>query len=74
MKNNVLKLYSTAFLFCSSLVMFAQETPATDDETGSLEDVDAVPVNDYIWVLIAIGLVFAFLRFRALSQQKSIQK
>ena len=74
MKNNVLKLYITAFLFCSSLVMFAQETPGTEDETGSLEDVDPVPVNDYIWVLVAIGLVFAFLRFRALSHQRSLQK
>jgi hypothetical protein len=73
MKNSALKLYSTAFLFCSSLVMFAQ-TPGTDDETGSLEDVDAVPVNDYIWVLVAIGLVFAFHRFKALSHQRSLQK
>jgi hypothetical protein len=74
MKNNLLKFYITAFFFCSTLLTFAQDTPGTNDDTNSMEELDPVPLDDYIWVLIAIGLVFAFLRFRAISQQRSLQK
>ena len=75
MKNNLLKFYITAFFFCSTLLTFAQDTPGTGDEAGgTVEELDPVPLDDYIWVLIAIGLVFAFLRFRAISQQRSLQK
>jgi len=74
MKNNLLKFYITAFFFCSTLLTFAQETPGTDDEAGTMEELDPLPIDDYIWVLVAIGLVFAFLRFRAISQQRSLQK
>ena len=74
MKNNLLKFYITAFFFCSTLLTFAQETPGTDDEAGTMEELDPLPIDDYIWVLIAIGLVFSFLRFRAISQQRSLQK
>ena len=74
MKNNLLKFYITAFFLCSTLLTFAQGAPGDTAEGETLEGVDPVPVNDYIWVLVAIGLAFAFLRFRALSQQRSLQK
>jgi hypothetical protein len=74
MKKNVLKFYITAFFFCSTLLTFAQETPGTDDEAGTMEDTDPLPIDDYIWVLVVIALVFAFVRFRAISQQRSLQK
>jgi len=79
MKNNLLKYYITAFYLCSTFVLFAQ--PGTGNGgtgDGALEgdgDVTpAAPIDDYVWVLAAIGLLFVFLRFRALAQQKSAQK
>ena len=76
MKNNLLKYYIVAFYLCSTFVLFAQ--PGTNDTGGALEgDTDttpAAPIDNYVWVLAAIGLLFVFLRFRALAQQKSAQK
>lgn len=73
MKNNLLKYYIAAFYLCSTFVMFAQ---ATDDGTGTLEDngandtTPAAPIDDYVWVLALIGLVFVFLKFRAIQNRK----
>ena len=76
MKNNLLKYYIVAFYLCSTFVLFAQ--PGTNDTGGALEgDTDttpAAPIDNYVWVLAAIGLLFVFFRFRALAQQKSAQK
>ncbi len=72
MKNNLLKYYIAAIYFGSTFVMFAD--PGIDDEAGGLEDVDPVPINDYVWVLAAIGLVYVFLRLRALSLQEKTSK
>ena len=67
MKNNLLKYYIAAFYFCSTFVMFAD--PGVDDEAGGLEDVDPAPINDYIWVLAAIGMLLVFLKFRAMYKK-----
>jgi len=72
MKNNVLKYYIVAFYLCSTFVMFAQ--PGTDDTGSGLEgDGDttpAAPIDDYIWVLALIGLVFVFMKFRSIQNRK----
>jgi hypothetical protein len=69
MKNNVLKYYIATFYLCSTFVTFAQ--PGTDDDTGGLEggDTPAAPIDGYVWVLAALGLVYVFLRLRAFAQQ-----
>lgn len=74
MKNNRSKYYIALAYLCSTFMAFAQ--PGTDDEAGGsgLEDADPLPIDQYIWVLVALGLVFAFLRFRAVSQQRSLKK
>jgi hypothetical protein len=73
MKNNLLKYYIAVFYFCSTFVMFAD--PGIDDEDGALENVDpAAPIDDYVWVLFAIGILFVFLKFRALYKQTSSQE
>ena len=77
MKNNLLKYYTTAFYLCSTFVLFAQ--PGTNDTGDALEDpagdtTPGAPIDDYVWVLAAIGLLFVFFKFRALAQQKSAQK
>lgn len=70
MKNNVLKYYIAAFYLCSTFVMVAQ-TPGTNDDSGTLEGTDtpAAPIDGYVWVLAALGLIYIFLRLRAFAQQ-----
>ncbi len=52
--------------------MFAATTPGTNDETGTLEDAEpAAPIDDYVWLLALLGLIFVFLRFRALAKQRN---
>ena len=72
MKTNLLKYYIAVIYFCSTFVMVAQ--PGTDNDTSDLEETDAVPIDDYVWVLAAIGLVYVFLRLRALSFQEKTSK
>lgn len=62
MKNNLLKYYIAAFFLCSTFTLFAQ--PGTDDDGTGLEGTDtpAAPIDDYVWLLVLIGLVFVFHR------------
>jgi len=71
MKTNLLKYYIAAFYLCSTFAAFAQ--PGTEDTggTGNLEGTDpAAPIDGYVWVLAALGLVYVFLRLRAFAQQQ----
>ena len=72
MKNNISKIYTTLFFLLVSFVSFAQPGD-TGDGTGGLEGTDpaAAPIDSYVWVLAAIGLVFIFLRLRAFAQQEN---
>jgi hypothetical protein len=74
MKNITLKYYIIAFTLCSTLVMFAQ--PSADDTGGVLEfdgDTTPVAIDNFVWVLAIIGLIVAFIKFRAI-QNKRIQE
>ena len=68
MKTNLLKYYIVAFYLCSTFVAFAQ--PGTEDNGTGLESGDPpAPIDDYVWVLAALGLVYVFLRVRTFAQQ-----
>ncbi len=69
MKTNLLKYYIVTLYFCCTFVAFAQ--PGTDNSGGNLEGTDTPvsPIDDYVWVLSALGLVYVFLRIRAFAQQ-----
>ena len=69
MKTNLLKYYIVTLYFCCTFVAFAQ--PGTDNSGGTLEGTDTPvsPIDDYVWVLSALGLVYVFLRIRAFAQQ-----
>jgi len=71
MKNNLLKYYIAAFYLCSTFVMFAQD-PGTGGgiENDGSSDTTPAPIDDYVWVLAVIGLVFIFLKFRAIQKKK----
>lgn len=69
MKNKILKYYIATFYFCSTFVMFADPGSETDNAiTLESTDSEAVPINDYIWVLALTGLVFVFLKFKDIQQ------
>ena len=71
MKNTLLKYYIAAFYLCSTFVMFGQPG---DTAPGGLEgDGDTTPgapIDDYVWVLAIIGLIFVFMKFRAVQNKK----
>jgi hypothetical protein len=74
MKNNVLKYYIAAFYLCSTFILFAQPgdgNGGTGD--GALEGADApaaAPIDNYVWVLALVGLMFVFMKLRAIQNKK----
>lgn len=68
MKNTFSKYYFALFYLGSTFVMFAQ--PGTEDDSGNLEDTDPLPIDNYIWVLAALGLLFVFFKYRAIYKQQ----
>lgn len=73
MKNNLVKYYIVAAYLCSTFVMVAQSDPGTAglDESGTLDQTPGVPVDDYLWLLGVVGLIFIFMKFRALQKSTS---
>jgi len=73
MKNNLLKYYIAAFYFCSTFVMVAQPGAGSDnggvDDNGTGDTTPGAPIDDYVWVMAGIGLLFVFLKFRAMYKQ-----
>jgi hypothetical protein len=73
MKTNLLKYYIAAFYLCSTFVLVAQPGSGNGENgDAGLEGTDApaAPIDVYIWVLAAIGLIYVFLRGRAFAQQQ----
>jgi len=72
MKNKLLKYYSIVFYLCSSFVAFAD--PGNNDADGSLETNDGAtaPIDDYLWFLLIIGLVYAYYAVWKIQNQKVV--
>lgn len=74
MKNSKLKYFIAVFFFCSTLAIFAQgpsegtgegiENDGSTDTTGT-----PAPIDDYVWVLAALGLVYVW-KLRSFSQKE----
>lgn len=69
MKNQFVKYYIATFYFCSTFMMFA--LPGDNNEDGDLEGGEA-PIDDYIWLLAIVGLVFMFNKYRNQHAKKMI--
>jgi len=72
MKNKVLKFYIVAVYLFSTVVMFGAD-PGADNDTGTMEgdgDNTGMPIDDYVYVLAVIGLLFVFIKFRAIYNSK----
>jgi hypothetical protein len=72
MKKNLLKYYIATFYLCSTFAMFAQD-PGTGggvENDGTGDTTPAAPIDDYVWLLALIGLVFVFMKFRAIQSKR----
>ena len=73
MKNNVLKYYVTAFYLCATFVMFAQPgegNGGTGDAALEGADAPAAAIDNYVWVLALVGLMFVFIKFKVIHKNK----
>ena len=71
MKNNLLKYYIVGVYLCSTIVMFAQPGD-TDGTAGGLDAADPVaPIDNYVILLAIVGILFAFMRFRAIQAKRA---
>jgi hypothetical protein len=70
MKNSVSKYSLAAFCLCLNFVAFAQ--PGSGSDTGNLENPDpsVAPIDDYIWVLVILGIILVAYTFR--NNQKTV--
>lgn len=70
MKNSS-KIYAVIAFLCSAARMFAQPGSTSDDapELGGMEGADnQMPIGDNLWVLIAVVMVYVFLKFRSMQK------
>jgi hypothetical protein len=58
-------IIASIFIALLSCPIFAQEDPGEDPEAA------AMPIDDYIVVLVVIGLIYVFLNLRALAQREN---
>ncbi len=74
-KTEKMKKYITTVSFAKITVfifmMFTTFVNAQTDLPEAPVDEPAAPIDGYVWVLAALGLVFVFLRFRALMKQSN---
>jgi hypothetical protein len=62
-------IVATIFIALVSNPIFAQLTEPGDDP----EAAPAAPIDNYVWYLAAIGLIYVFLRIRVFANQSNIK-
>lgn len=74
MKTKFLSIYVAIFYFCSTLIAFA--APGDTNDTNDMETLDnaPAPIGDYLWVVLIVGLVFAFMKYRSIQKNNIINK
>jgi hypothetical protein len=75
MKKKVLKYYIVTICLFSNLIIFAQVDTGPGNEgngAGGGPEGVAAPINDYIWVLLVLGFVFAFYKIKTFIFQNKI--
>lgn len=75
MKNITTHLFKFSIfsvVLLSNFMMYSQ-APGDDTAAGDLEGTDAAPapINDYLWILVLVGLAFVFYKYRAYSKQQN---
>lgn len=62
-------IIASIFIILISNPVLAQEDPGVDPDAPA-----AAPIDDYVWVLAAIGLVYVFLKVRAFTLRANLPK
>jgi len=62
------------FLTLSSLFILLLSTPIFAQLEDPGEDPDTVPIDDYVWVLAIVGLIYIFIRLKTFAQQRSTSR
>ena len=65
MKSKLIYIISSVFLFLVSNNIFAQRDGGSRGVSDPGSDPDALPIDDYIWVLVLIAVVFAIIKLKA---------
>lgn len=73
MKNKLKYIIAVCF-FCSTLAVFAQDDDISEDTADGLSlgsdsgDSTGVPIDDYVWILAGLGLVYVW-KLRTFAKQ-----
>ena len=67
MKLKFIHILSSILLFLATNPVIAQRRSLEDP--GDDPDVPAAPLDDYLWVLVLVGLVFAIIKLKAYAKQ-----
>jgi len=72
MKKQFNNYYIALFFLCFNFTLFAQ--PGSGNGTGDLESTDtpAAPIDDFIWILALLGLIFVFIKLKSYSRKKEL--
>lgn len=70
MKKNLLKYYIIAFYLCSTFVMFADPADPDSGDGDTTPTGPAAPIDKYVLLLALVGLIFVFVKFRAMRNRK----
>lgn len=71
MKKHITSIYTIIFTLLFSLASFAD--PGDFGDTGDPDPLDqpaAAPINDYLWVLVLVGLVYIFYKYQSYSKKQ----
>lgn len=73
MKKYIPFVYLFVFTVLFNLVSFGQTDPGDFDDNPDANPLDApaAPINDYLWVLALLGLVFVFIWFKNHAKQSN---
>ncbi len=72
MKKHLNIIFLFVFTFLLNITAFATDPPPSDFGGGDPNPTDtpAAPIDNYIWVLALVGLIFVFMKIRAIQNKK----
>lgn len=70
MKNIQFKFYTVILFLCSSFSLFAQIGINDTDGTLENEDAAAVTIDEFLWILMLAGLLFAMIKSSKTAMQQ----
>jgi hypothetical protein len=66
MKLKLVYIVNSVILFLITSPLMAEE-PA---DPGADPDAAPLPIDDYLWILVLVGLIYVYLKFRAIQNKK----